>query len=288
MKYNFFLFLLISFNSFSNNYLNNDFYADNINVERSEGVLSVCLEYAGNEKMACFKPRLFFDPEQTEVYSIVKQELIVYGACCGREKDKSIDYYKYISRINDWVLYKAISSDYIGPKHKVENNFLYFDDSATKINYFSGNTTIGGEALSINYIDIDSEIDKTLQNLKKKYHLWLSSYKDKKPFLIDAGLIQIFEWLNLLSLSSNTVEMYNNIGYFLFKKGKYIEAIYLLEKVVDKFPDRMVAQLNLADALYDFGQVKQAIPFYSAYYKRMKAANKVKKIPAYVGYRLNE
>lgn len=286
MRYSLFLLLLISFNVFSKNFLNDDAHPDLINIDRSEDVLKLCLEYGNIERVDCFEPRLFFSPEQTEVYSIENQEIIIHGSCCGRQKDTNIDYYKYISSINNWVLYKAISSSHIGPEYSMKNNFLYFNDEVTKINYLSGNQTLGGKILSgghINAEGVKSEINK---KLREKYVFWLSSYRNKEPFLIDEGLIQIAEWLYVSELSNDTVEMYNNIGYFLLEKNKYIQSIYLLEKIVQKFPDRIVAKLNLADALYKFGQIEQSAPLYKAYYQKMKSTKQLKKVPSYVKDRM--
>ena len=49
-------------------------------------------------------------------------------------------------------------------------------------------------------------------------------------------------------LSTKNLSSYNDIAYYLQQANANDEAIFLLEKIIEKFPNRTVAYLNLADA----------------------------------------
>ncbi len=71
----------------------------------------------------------------------------------------------------------------------------------------------------------------------------------------------------------------NNIAYYLEQAGYYKEAIYLLEKIIEKYPNRTVAYINLGDSYLKNGDKEKAIENYKTYVKQMKEKNKEKKIP---------
>ena len=80
-----------------------------------------------------------------------------------------------------------------------------------------------------------SEIEKNLKERKE-----LKSYT--KDF-----------FQNLLKekpIEKKTLTTYNNIAYYLQKAGSNQEAIYLLEKILEKYPTLTVAHYNLADAYW--------------------------------------
>ena len=86
-------------------------------------------------------------------------------------------------------------------------------------------------------------------------------------------------------LKSNLRE-YNNIAYYLQQSKHNREAIFLLEKIIDYFPKRVVAYLNLADAYWGSSNHNKAIKSYREYVKLMKRKGLKNKIPAYVIKRL--
>ena len=87
-------------------------------------------------------------------------------------------------------------------------------------------------------------------------------------------------------LSKTDVTHYNNIAYYLQKAGSNQEAVYLLEKILEKFPKRMVAYYNLGDAYWALGEKKKARASYKTYMKMMKAKGKEKRIPQVVEARV--
>ena len=84
-----------------------------------------------------------------------------------------------------------------------------------------------------------------------------------------------------------TPELLNNKGYFLQKHGYNEEAIILLALVIKKFPKRIVAYLNIADAYWALNQHDEAKVNYKQYVNLMTLGKQdLTKIPQYVSDRL--
>ncbi len=82
------------------------------------------------------------------------------------------------------------------------------------------------------------------------------------------------------------VDRYNDFGFFLEQAGRYKKSIQLLEKVVTKFPNRVVAYINLGDAYYGNNEIVKAKQAYQTYVDLMKKVGKEKRIPKRVYDRL--
>jgi len=89
-------------------------------------------------------------------------------------------------------------------------------------------------------------------------------------------------------IEKKTLTPYNNIAYYLQKAGANEEAVYLLEKIIEKFPKRTVAYYNLGDAYWALGDKKKAIEAYMTYIEQMKAKGKEKRIPKVVRERIEQ
>jgi len=85
----------------------------------------------------------------------------------------------------------------------------------------------------------------------------------------------------------NTISKSNDIAFFFNEVGYHEEAVYLLEKIIEKFPKRTVAYYNLADAYWAMGDKKRAIKAYMTYIELMKAKGKEKRIPKVVQDRVS-
>jgi len=153
---------------------------------------------------------------------------------------------------------------------KIQKNNIVFDIS--DISLPEKNITIKGNIQCIvpgkDFFDSRFEDFKChVQNLKTM----MESLKGKKR--IDK--VQYFD-LTLIHntvkehpLSSKTLTTYNNIAYYLQKAGANKEAIYLLEKIITKFPNRTVAYYNLGDAYWELGEKEKAIKAYTTYIEQM-------------------
>ena len=89
-------------------------------------------------------------------------------------------------------------------------------------------------------------------------------------------------------VDSSTVEAINDLAFYLAEYGRSYVAIPLLTTIVTKFPDRIVAKLNLADAYWDNDMKTQAAEQYREYNKKMKRLGKSSLVPQRVLDRLDE
>lgn len=79
----------------------------------------------------------------------------------------------------------------------------------------------------------------------------------------------------------------NNKGYFLFKYKYFAASQLYLNKVIEKFPTRAVAYLNIADCYWELKNIDKAKKNYNKYVQLMKEQKKdLKKIPKYVYERI--
>ena len=101
--------------------------------------------------------------------------------------------------------------------------------------------------------------------------------KDNQNISIDK--LYVDNQILLYPLDKNTVTSYNNNAFYLGKENRYDVAIYILNKVIDKYPNRMVAYINLGDLYWDNGSKKEAIKIYQDYIQKMNALGKEGKIP---------
>ncbi|NLD94678.1 MAG: tetratricopeptide repeat protein [Fibrobacter sp.] len=80
-------------------------------------------------------------------------------------------------------------------------------------------------------------------------------------------------------INLETVNKYNDLGFFLEQGKKYREAVELLEKVVNTDPNRTVAYINLGDAYFGLKNSVKAKGAYLKYIDLMKKDGKSAKIP---------
>jgi len=121
-----------------------------------------------------------------------------------------------------------------------------------------------------NYVIIDKIIVSNFRDAGLWQYDYFKLYEDKSELLSLAKRIQ-----------GNRV-FYNNVAYNLQKAGANKEAIFLLEKILETFPNRTVAYYNLGDAYWKLGKKEKAMNAYNTYIEQMKGKDKRKKIPRLV------
>ncbi|HIP26754.1 MAG TPA: tetratricopeptide repeat protein, partial [Flavobacteriaceae bacterium] len=110
-----------------------------------------------------------------------------------------------------------------------------------------------------------------------RYNVLSQKFKEKKSINIikKFSLEKLDIFLENISIRKNLTK-YNNIAYYLQKANANKEAVYLLEKILEKYPNRTVAHYNLADAYWELGEKKKAISSYRTYMEQMKEKGKTK------------
>jgi len=182
--------------------------------------------------------------EEHEIFTITCNKLVPFFP-------KSLYYFKLNKRKKTLTEYARSNNDY-RPKFKTYclNNSKYYLCKSEE--YFTKDIN------KTNEFDRQNKIIKSYHNFNKDI-VSLKKTIDKKD-----------------------VVKLNNIAYHLQKAGANEEAVYLLEKILKKYPKRMVAYYNLGDAYWAIGEKKKAIKAYKTYIKQMKERGKEKRIPKIV------
>jgi len=127
----------------------------------------------------------------------------------------------------------------------------------------------------------DALILNSLENfLKPSYTEESGSLLTLEKSSFDVDVLKAI--LNEINIEKKTLSTYNNIAYYLQKAGSNKEAVYLLEKILKKYPNRTVAYYNLGDAYWALGDKKKARKAYTTYTEQMCDAGKQKRIPKVV------
>jgi len=134
----------------------------------------------------------------------------------------------------------------------------------------------------IKYLDESFRIDYKVKP-KNNFNSFIKLCKAKNTKLLNSINDEYLNfYFNKYKLTHATLTQYNNIAYYLQKAGADEEAIYLLEKIIEKFPNRTVAYYNLGDAYWALGKKKKAMKAYTTYIEQMCHKGLQKKIPKVV------
>lgn len=168
---------------------------------------------------------------------------------------------------------------YIPSYPEIKNNSLIFRNIKIlfpKINKAS-NGNIVCSIPGNNFFDSNFDlINCSVENLDKmEEELKKNDFSAKQYYDIEL----LHNTLLSHPLTPKTLTQYNNIAYYLQQAGANEEAIYLLEKIIKKFPNRTVAYINLGDAYWALGEKAKARKAYSTYIEQMCAKGLEKKIP---------
>ncbi len=142
---------------------------------------------------------------------------------------------------------------------------------------------------TINFIDSFKIIEKEKFNsqyfskifskdLEDEYNMLLSTFKAHKnnelKTYVESQIIKYSDLDDSKCSPENYMNKYffednitytNDIAHYLEKAGAYKESIYLLEKILEKYPNRTVAYINLGDAYLGDKQKDKAIEAYKIY-----------------------
>lgn len=167
---------------------------------------------------------------------------------------------------------------YIYTFNKIDNNFKL---NNIEMYQLDGNITC---KMSKQIVDLDTfklietndcySTKKISIDLNELFYI-LKNYKTKNIISKDNIVLLLYKF----PLENKTLQKYNDIAYYLQQANANEEAIFLLEKIIEKYPNRIVAYLNLADSYIGINNKEEAKENYEKYVKLMKQNNKDEKIP---------
>ncbi|BAP30552.1 uncharacterized protein CHSO_1515 [Chryseobacterium sp. StRB126] len=199
-------------------------------------------------------------------------EIIVMASCCGNFKTTETYYYKFIK--DNWYLSKTsistVDDDFI-PKIKVDMNNL-----SSSID----NKTVDNK--DIYQKEIKELKESSLSNFSKSLALLKSASKTNTLSKQNTvGLETVAEWLYFNPINENNINDYNDIAYYdSYTKDGNTTALFLLKEIIEKYPNRVVAWLNIGDSYWTADNKEKAKEAYLKYIELMKSQKKdISKIP---------
>lgn len=209
--------------------------------------------------------------------------------------ESNYTYYYFIKseQLNKLFLKKIIYERKLDKNENDECGSFKFQYDIDKINVvlfdnFNNYSSNSEESFQINQFARNFNLDDLVKTLSKKDNIYFkgcAKFPDSKEFYL---------LLNMVPLSVKTVAKYNDIAFYmqefantlnydpLIKYNTLNTSIYILEKVLEKFPDRMVAYLNLADAYWEFKDERSTAKKYYKMYLQFYKDKNSKKIPSRV------
>lgn len=127
--------------------------------------------------------------------------------------------------------------------------------------------------------NIKDEISNNINSSSKNPSITLNQLLENSKTNQKVSIEDINDVLKNEELNQKIVQKYNDIAYYLQQVNANDEAIFLLEKIIEKFPNRTVAYLNLADAYNGINNKDKAKENYEKYINLMEQDNKENKIP---------
>lgn len=137
-----------------------------------------------------------------------------------------------------------------------------------KLKFCDNNFTIFNYAEEYFVVGKDDSININLEgnNFDAKFFNYYDWYFDKS-------------WFSNIKLSNENVSKINDYAFKLEKVNPSY-SIEILKEIIERFPERTVAYLNLADSFWNTEEKEKAIDNYKKYISLMKSQKKdVKKIP---------
>lgn len=135
---------------------------------------------------------------------------------------------------------------------------------------------------------LNEKYDCPSQNFNSFYEQVKTSFQQSNTGVIVGDYsLKIRPYLYCTPLTAQNIDKYNDIAYYLEQSSAYPESIFILDIITRKYPTRVVAWLNLADAQWAMEEYQNAKKSYQKYYNLMREQKKdLKKIPEYVYKRM--
>ena len=242
------------------------------------------------ENILCTNNNLFINNQSFEPYYIVDYTNVGFSIMLIEESSHPLGDYKFFFKKvqNQYFLYRIRKSyrDYTlgNQSYQFEIRTFYKEVNYQKYNICGINLFTEDGLLK----DEFNPLIISLELFDKEFFKKINSFKnDNQKFKKYFSLKIIKMYLESLPIYKKTLSPYNNIAYYLQKAGANEEAVYLLEKILKKYPKRTVAHYNLADAYWALGEKKKAIASYTTYIEQMCNAGKEKRIPQVVRDRVS-
>ena len=202
-------------------------------------------------------------------------QIVVDGSCFSRGGQIYEYIYEWNSRKENWCLIREITGERPDPA-------LGRIAPSERVSRVKGCPVLG----MVGPYSYESRVETT-KNIAVELKKFRNSSGERKILIEYLNSIRSYDAAELVGyIDPGNVEDVNDLAFYLSEDGRSLDAIPLLEKIVEMFPGRVVAKLNLADAYWDRDFEKKAATLYGEYYREMSAINLKQQIPSRVFVRM--
>jgi tetratricopeptide (TPR) repeat protein len=237
-------------NDFNNDSINDILYILSPQKENTESLIN-------NNDSVSKRKTIIYLGKKKNIFSKVFESDNIFP--CRECLGKSDNYISDLKFENNILNYATTIAPFASDKYSVIDFTLQFVNNDFSI-YQYKETYSSVEADDNVSITLDS---KDVSKMKFNYYDWIA---DKS-------------WIDYVTISSHNLAKINDFAYKLEKINPSV-AINILNKILQKYPNRTVAYLNLADSYWTIGNEDLAKENYKKYVELMKSQKKdLKKIP---------
>lgn len=259
----------------------------NITLKNYDGLSDITIELLTEPFVLTYKINSDMDDDfikNVTIYSnsLKENELILDASYFSRSGTLYQEFYEWNDHNKDFVLQKIINGE---QKDYINEIFTIKIDG---IEWFECCLSLANRENNRKYVLNNEQVrNKTIQLLNLIRKKIKSNKTDELKSLID--IYSAYELSKILD--EDNVLIINDLAYYLINDGNIEASIILLERITEKFPQRVVAKLNLADAYWEAGfenhLISKSIKFYKEYIDLMTKKGIRNKIPKRVFDRVN-
>ncbi|KFF74297.1 hypothetical protein HX13_14425 [Chryseobacterium sp. P1-3] len=242
--------------------LHNDFNNDGVRDDLYILTLENTKSKQQPEDLTRRKLLIVFNNKNNSTFTYENDVILPCKECSGKS-DMNIDNLKFK---NNLLSYTTCIAPFASDKYSVIDFTLQF----SKDNFY-----LAKYRESYFSVEADDSVTIVLDNtdlpgMKFNYYDWVANKS----------------WLDYIIISSHNITKLNDFAFNLGNVNPSI-SIQILEKIIKKYPDRVVTYLNIADSYWATGNKEAAKKNYKQYLSLMKAQKKdLNKIPRYVEERI--
>ncbi|MHA7683304.1 tetratricopeptide repeat protein [Cupriavidus sp. PET2-C1] len=203
------------------------------------------------------------------IYRIPRtRQIAIDGSCLSQGGQVYRYVYEWKSDYSNWCVIREIT----GERADVTSGKFAPSERVSRI---TGCSTIG----STGPYDYESSADvvRAIERSLMEFRLASRNKEKLSQYILSITSYDASEFSEHVSVEN--VVILNDIAYFFVESGRSDDAIPLLNSIVQKFPRRIVAKLNLADAYWNIGVGDRASILYGQYYRAMISGNMKGMVP---------
>ncbi|SHG29077.1 tetratricopeptide repeat protein [Chryseobacterium vrystaatense] len=176
-------------------------------------------------------------------------------------------------------LFREVLSD------TIQNSYDYYEAPYIAVDVFNQNYASYASVINkkVTYLSLTNAKAEFVNNhdfiFEQNVYKLTDDLLKEIPTLVKKGKINIItsdleELIYNEPLSEKNIKEYNDIAFYLGENKKSNEAIFLLNEITNKYPERVVAWLNIADNYWNLNNRIKAKSAYQKYISLMKSQRK--------------